>query len=119
MLESVLCLSLALYHEARSEPLEGQLLVAEVVMNRVKSKDFPTTICEVVYQPGQFSWSDKQLTIKEEKVFLDAVTLAGEVYWGQVELPGTKALFFHSGPRKGFFNTRKKVGKYGEHTFYE
>jgi spore germination cell wall hydrolase CwlJ-like protein len=118
MLESILCLALALYHEARSETIDAQLLVAEVIMNRVKHEDFPATICEVVYQPKQFAWSDKDLPITEA-VFLDSVTMAGEVYWGYTELPGTKALFFHSGPRKGFFKTRKRIGRYGEHTFYE
>lgn len=44
------CLAKAIYFEARSEPLEGQLAVAQVVLNRVKSAKFPNTICEVVYQ---------------------------------------------------------------------
>jgi N-acetylmuramoyl-L-alanine amidase len=119
MLESILCLALALYYEARSETLDAQLLVAEVVVNRVKHEDFPATICEVVYQPNQFSWTKTSLSIKEGEEFLESITMAGEVYWGYTELPGTNALFFHSGPRKGFFNTRKRIGRYGEHTFYE
>lgn len=44
------CLAKAIYFEARSEPLEGQLAVAQVVLNRVKSPKFPNTICGVVYQ---------------------------------------------------------------------
>ena len=44
------CLSDAIYYEARSETLSGQLGVAEVVHNRVKSKHYPNTICGVVYQ---------------------------------------------------------------------
>ena len=51
-----LCLSLALYHEARGEPLNGQRAVAEVIMNRVESNRFPDTICGVVMQPNQFSF---------------------------------------------------------------
>lgn len=118
-LSSILCLAEALYFEARSEPLDGKLLVAEVVINRVKHDDFPDTICEVVYQEGQFSWSDNKPVIKEEQELLDAVTMAGEIYWGYTELPGSEALYFHSGPRQGFFNTRTKVGRYGAHTFYK
>lgn len=44
------CLSEAIYFEARSESEIGQKAVAEVIVNRVKSKHFPNTICEVVYQ---------------------------------------------------------------------
>lgn len=44
------CLSEAIYYEARSESLIGQKAVAEVILNRRKSKHFPNTICEVVFQ---------------------------------------------------------------------
>jgi N-acetylmuramoyl-L-alanine amidase len=117
--ESILCLAEALYFEARSEPLDAQLLVAEVIYNRVESEEFPNTICEVVYQKNQFSWSKNPPEVKEKELYLELVTLAGEVYWGYTELPGTEALYFHSGSRKGFFKTRELIGRYGEHTFYK
>lgn len=41
--------------EAGSEPYQGKLAVGIVVMNRVKSKEFPNTIKKVIYQKGQFS----------------------------------------------------------------
>jgi len=44
------CLAEAIYYEARSESRSGQLAVADVVKNRVKSKHYPNTICGVVYQ---------------------------------------------------------------------
>ncbi len=44
------CLAKAIYFEARSEPKSGQLAVANVVMNRVKSEGYPNTICGVVYE---------------------------------------------------------------------
>ncbi len=50
------CLASAVYFEARGEPIEGQLAVAEVVLNRVASEQYPDTICEVVEQPWQFSF---------------------------------------------------------------
>jgi len=51
-----LCLAKAVYFEARSEPLEGQLAVAEVVLNRAASGVYPPTICAVVTQHAQFSF---------------------------------------------------------------
>lgn len=50
------CLASAVYFEARGESLEGQLAVAEVVMNRARSGRYPTTLCGVVVQPAQFSF---------------------------------------------------------------
>lgn len=47
------CLSEAVYYEARSESRSGQVAVAQVIMNRVRSKHFPDTICGVVYQGAE------------------------------------------------------------------
>ncbi|MGF1463544.1 MAG: cell wall hydrolase [Maricaulaceae bacterium] len=44
------CLAEAVYYEARSESFVGQLAVAEVVLNRVRHRAYPNSICEVVYQ---------------------------------------------------------------------
>jgi len=44
------CLAQAVYFEARSEPLKGQLAVAQVVLNRVRSSLWPNDICAVVFQ---------------------------------------------------------------------
>lgn len=43
------CLAEAIYYEARSESFEGKLAVANVVIERLKRKDFPNTICKVVH----------------------------------------------------------------------
>jgi hypothetical protein len=50
------CLAQAVYFEARGEPIEGQLAVAEVVINRARSGLYPDTYCEVITQPWQFSF---------------------------------------------------------------
>ena len=51
-------LSRLVYGEARGEPYEGQVAVAAVVLNRVKSSSFPNTISGVIYQKGAFSVVD-------------------------------------------------------------
>jgi spore germination cell wall hydrolase CwlJ-like protein len=53
------CLAKAVYFEARGEPIEGQLAVAEVVINRAGSGRYPADICSVVTQPWQFSFIRK------------------------------------------------------------
>ncbi len=50
------CLAGAVYFEARGEPLDGQLAVAKVVMNRAQSRQFPSSYCGVVTQRSQFSF---------------------------------------------------------------
>ena len=50
------CLAGAIYFEAKSESLPGQLAVGRVVVNRAKSGRFPASYCGVVYQPSQFSF---------------------------------------------------------------
>lgn len=44
------CLARAIYFEARGEPVRGKLAVGRVVLNRVASKNFPHSVCRVVYQ---------------------------------------------------------------------
>jgi N-acetylmuramoyl-L-alanine amidase len=52
------------YGEARGEPYAGQVAVAAVVLNRVKSSDFPNTISGVIYQKGAFDVvSDGQINL--------------------------------------------------------
>ncbi|WP_342572595.1 spore cortex-lytic enzyme [Paenibacillus sp. FSL R5-0749] len=45
----------AVYGEARGEPFEGQVAVAAVILNRVKSPSFPSTPSGVIFQPGAFT----------------------------------------------------------------
>ncbi len=55
------CLALNVYHEARNQPLEGQLAVAHVTLNRLDESRTATSICEVVFKGRDFSWtSDPQ-----------------------------------------------------------
>ncbi len=45
----------AINGEARGEPYEGQVAVGAVILNRVKSSQFPNTIAGVIYQSGAFT----------------------------------------------------------------
>ena len=50
------CLATAVYFESMGEPLQGQLAVANVVINRARSGRYPTSFCGVVKQKAQFSF---------------------------------------------------------------
>ena len=56
MSEDMRCLAQAVYFESRGEPLDGQLAVARVVINRAESNLFPDDYCSVVTQRAQFSF---------------------------------------------------------------
>jgi len=54
----------AINGEARGEPYEGQVAVGAVILNRVKSPEFPNTIAGVIYEPGAFTAvSDGQINV--------------------------------------------------------
>lgn len=113
-------LALNIYHEARGEPLEGKLMVAEVVINRVESKRFPKSICGVIYDENQFEWVDKNPPITEKTEFDRIYNLSGDIISGDVELPGSDALFFKSsGVKSSFHSKRIFVKKVGKHEFYK
>ena len=56
-LVEITCLAINIYFEARSEPIEGQVAVAWVTLNRRDAEGFRDTVCIVVHQYMQFSWT--------------------------------------------------------------
>ena len=115
---NTVCLAEALYYEARGEDFDSQLLVAEVVLNRTKDAEYPDTPCGVVYQEGQFSWSDDKPAKRETKAWAAALALATRIQLGQEPLLGTEAVAFHSGNRPKNFGNFELLGKVGNHKFY-
>ena len=68
-LDEIYCMAQNVYFEARHESMIGKIAVAHVVMNRIESKDFPNTVCEVVKQgPKRESWKTrKDPTLPDEE----------------------------------------------------
>lgn len=59
----VICLAENLFHEARGEGEEGKRAVALVTLNRVAHAHYSNTVCEVVHEPWQFSWTHQNVRI--------------------------------------------------------
>ncbi len=123
------CLTKNIYHEARGEPVDGQYAVAEVTMNRVASKHYPNTVCEVVYQANfdvirrrnvsAFSWTELEVAPVDTKVWARAWRIAEEVYDEQAEPRVEGALFYHARSIRPRWSRRKRrVAKIGRHIFY-
>lgn len=121
MLEAVLCLALNIYFEARDQPIDGKLMVAEVTLNRVASEHFPDSVCGVVWQPGAFSWTHdgKSDTPHDLESFADAVIIANEAINNPSTLLGTSATYYHEQSIHPYWaDSFVSLGKVGSHIFY-
>ena len=121
LIAAAACLSLALYHEARGEPLLGQLMVARVIINRVQSPRWPSSICNVITQDRQFSFYRKDNTPKprDEIAWAKAQKLAVEIINDPDILPFSTANHYHTPNvfpvwRKGLH----RIVRIGRHIFY-
>ena len=59
MLAEIACIAMAVYFEARGEPMVGQVAVAQVIMSRVTDERFPDTPCEVVKEGYYYTWNSE------------------------------------------------------------
>jgi spore germination cell wall hydrolase CwlJ-like protein len=118
--EQFQCLASAVYFESRGEPLDGQLAVAEVILNRVKSGRFRSTVCDVVKQPSQFSFVRRGVIPqpkRETAAWQRAVAIAHIALNDLADVTGENSLFFHAtyvNPGWG----RPRIAKIGNHIFY-
>jgi spore germination cell wall hydrolase CwlJ-like protein len=112
------CLAKVVLYEAGSEPRAGQLAVAQVVMNRVRSPRFPNSICGVIYQRGQFS-AIRSYSPPRGARWNRAMALAREVTSGAAAPVVGRALYFHATRvRPAFARTQTRVAQIGGHVFY-
>jgi N-acetylmuramoyl-L-alanine amidase len=114
------CLARNIYHEARGEPLEGQIAVAQVTLNRVKNPRYHNSVCGVVYAHRQFSWTlDKTKRVRDAKAWRAALDVSRAVLTQSVALPSFQALHFHTRQVKPYWaKTRTRVAVIGNHVFY-
>jgi hypothetical protein len=116
----LLCLAKNIYYEARGEPLQGKIAVAQVTLNRVTHRtQFDASICQVVYAKHQFSWTMGPHREPRGPEWLEAQVLAKLVVQGVAHLPDFKALYFHNLTVKPQWNkTKQLVARIGNHIFY-
>ena len=116
------CLAKAVYFEARSEPTEGQLAVAQVVMNRAASGRYPGSLCAVVTQKAQFSFIQRgrfPTPDLNSAAWRKAVAVARIAQGGLAGTLPSGVLWYHAtyvSPRWGRKLTR--TAQIGLHIFY-
>lgn len=124
------CMAQNVYWEAASEPAEGKLAVAQIVMNRIASGKYPTDPCKVVQQKNviyekvvcQFSWyCEHGGTLKplHQKLYDESYEAAKMVLLEGFRLPSLKdALYYHADYINPQWN-KQQVAKIGHHVFYK
>lgn len=93
------CLAGAIYFEAKSESMAGQLAVGRVIVNRSHSGRFPASYCGVIYQHSQFSFvrgHSMPHINKNSQDWQEAVAIARIAEAGGWKTPAEGALFFHA-----------------------
>jgi spore germination cell wall hydrolase CwlJ-like protein len=110
------CLTRNIYHEAQGEPFQGKVAVALVTLNRVDDPQFPDSICKVVYQKGQFSWTKNYSKVKvNQQQWQDAKDAAAYALLNRDY--NFKATHFHNATVKPRWKL-KRVAKIANHYFY-
>lgn len=115
------CLASTVYYEAKSETLNGQLAVAEVVLNRTKSGRFPPSICSVVTQPSQFGFvrgGRFSLPPQASAAWKKAVAIARIAIEGDWQSTASNSLYFHAIRSRPGWGNVTRVAQIGGHIFY-
>ena len=122
------CLAEAIYHEARGEPTLGQLAVANVILNRVASVQYPNTVCGVVHQNKhiklrcQFTYACNGKTRKPRpgNYWDKAQRVAEQALDGKRQILAVKgATHYHADyVNPGWHRSMKVLKKIGRHIFY-
>jgi spore germination cell wall hydrolase CwlJ-like protein len=117
------CLALNVYFESRGESKVGQEFVGWVTLNRVMDSDFPDTICAVVWEDQQFSWTHdgKSDRPKDQAAWATAQVVAEEVLqsYGVERDPTEGATYFHAASVKPTWaKSFERVVRIDNHIFY-
>ena len=122
------CLARAVYFESRSESDLGQLAVAKVILNRVKSPDYPKSICGVVYQGSgsrnscQFSFACDGLPddVKQPGAWSHAKTIAQRAIAGDpaIAMMGSATNYHADYVKPKWAKAMRKLARIGHHIFY-
>lgn len=117
------CLALNIYFEARGESQLGQEFVGWVTLNRVRDARFPNTVCRVVHQSNQFSWTHdgKSDNPRDRGAWLMAQAIADSVIdsYGVRLDPSEGSLYFHADYVNPYWTAQfNRVVRVDSHIFY-
>lgn len=111
------CLATAVYFESRGEPLEGQLAVAQAIINRVESGRYAESACRVIDQPGQFSFRRSRAPRAGEawRTAKSIAVIAMRDLWSEM---APQAMSFHASYVAPNWRAKARPVRIGRHVFY-
>tara|TARA_R100001079_G_scaffold54687_1_gene27957 strand:- start:1119 stop:1547 length:429 start_codon:yes stop_codon:yes gene_type:complete len=132
---ALMCMATNIYHEAKNQPMAGQIAVAQVVMNRVNDNRYPDNVCDVIkqgltYKNGkvvlgkcQFSWycdGKKDDVDKKSEKWRNSLRYASMVITNRITLDVTEgATHYHATyVRPAWARTKTKTVRINRHIFY-
>ncbi len=118
-----LCLATAIFFEARNQPVDGQMAVGEVIINRVVDPQWPDTVCGVVNQRKQFSFthdglSDNPLDYIEPNAWKTAQLIAHDIEHGRNMIGLTSTYYHTTAVHPYWVHGLQLDGQIGDHLFY-
>ena len=139
--QTIECLALNMYHEARDQGTAGKIAVTAVVINRVNDDRFPNTVCEVIKQGPtrkswkndgtfypirdrcQFSWycDGKSDIPKDVKAYQKTLDLSSLIVHDDIKFVDITdgALFYHADyVTPSWAKQKQKTTEIGDHIFY-
>lgn len=125
-LRDLSCLARNVWFEARGSPFVDKLAVAQVVVNRVRDPAHPDTVCGVVFEPHQFSWTADELPDEvrlanriDRDAWIDSVLAAVSALDGRMPDLASGATHFHAaGVSPEWAQAFEYVARWGRHRYY-
>lgn len=119
----VFCLAKNIFHEAGVEDTLGRYAVAQVTLNRMQNPKYPSTVCDVVMDPWQFSWANDRSvrwTRPRGTTWEQSVAIAERVIIDGYRLQGLeRANYYHADyVRPRWKKPEARIAKIGTHIFY-
>lgn len=128
------CQAANIFFEARGESFKAMQAVAATVLNRTKNKHYPKSICAVVFQPYQFSWTHQQkyatinkvlnadlsdFSLKDQIAFKQAQQISRQSHKEITASLPKNTLFYHANYVKPKWASKlKRTKKIGKHIYY-
>jgi spore germination cell wall hydrolase CwlJ-like protein len=125
VMREVECLARNIYFEAGGEPRAGKIAVAEVTMNRVKSNQFPKTVCAVVHQKHknicQFSWvCEGKRSVRNNNAWRESQKIAESILISKKRygIIGNAKYFHATYVNPKWADESRMIAQIGNHIFY-
>ena len=125
--KDVNCMAMAIYYEARSESLSGQLAVAQVVLNRVKHSAYPDNICDVVFEGSEritgcqftFTCDGSMAVLPRQAGWKRSRKAAIHAMLGMSDITIGRATHYHTTAIQPYWSsTLLRTANIGTHVFY-